>query len=167
MKVIADASPLIGLSSIGKFDILNTLWDDNIFIPEAVFNEVVIAGKDKIGFQEVKEVCHSWIQVVKVQNKAEVKALQTILDMGEAEVITLAQELGADLLLLDNREPRRFAISLELNVLGTVGIIKLAWKKKILSDPIKHINELKLNGFWISSQIIEKFAEEVYADGKI
>jgi hypothetical protein len=41
-----------------------------------------------------------------VKNRAEVEVLQTVLDEGEAEVITLGQEIKADLLILDNREPR-------------------------------------------------------------
>lgn len=53
MKVISDSSPLIGLSSIGKLGILKTLFG-KIIIPGAVFEEVVVLGKDKIGSKEVK-----------------------------------------------------------------------------------------------------------------
>lgn len=56
MKVISDSSPLIGLSSIGQLNILKSLWN-NIIIPEAVYNEVVILGKDKKGSTEVKAAC--------------------------------------------------------------------------------------------------------------
>lgn len=52
--------------------------------------------------------------------------LQAVLDEGEAEVVSLGQEMKADLLLLDNREPRLFARTVNLKVMGTVGIIRLA-----------------------------------------
>ena len=96
-----------------------------------------------------------------VQNLQEIEALQTILDLGEAEVITLGQEIGADLLLINNREPRRFAQSLSLNVLGTIGIIRLAWKKKIIKEPLSLISELKLKGFWISDNLIKRVESEI------
>lgn len=160
MKVISDSSPLIGLSSIGQLYILKSLWN-NIIIPEAVYNEVVILGENKKGSVEVKAACKEWIKVISVRNRQEIDALQTILDLGEAEVITLGQEIGADLLLINNREPRRFAQSLKLNLLGTIGIIRLAWKKKIIKDPLNHINKLRLKGFWISDSLIKTLKSEI------
>lgn len=160
MKVISDSSPLIGLSSIGKLNILNTLFK-KIIIPEAVFEEVVVLGKDKIGSKEVKIACSEWIQIKKVKNIQEIKSLKTILDEGEAEVITLAQETNADLVLINNREPRRFAKSLNFKVLGTVGVIKLAWKRGIVKHPLNLIHQLKIKGFWISDTLIEKFEREI------
>ena len=110
---------------------------------------------------EVKAACKEWIKVISVRNRQEIDALQTILDLGEAEVITLGQEIGADLLLINNREPRRFAQSLKLNLLGTIGIIRLAWKKKIIKDPLNHINKLRLKGFWISDSLIKTLKSEI------
>ena len=70
-----------------------------------------------------------------VKNRHEVEALQAILDKGESEVIALGQELKADLLLLDNKEPRLFAKGIDLDVIGTVGIIRLAWEKEANRRP--------------------------------
>jgi hypothetical protein len=47
-----------------------------------------------------------------VQNQALVTALRRDLDRGEAETIALASEFGAALVLLDEREGRRAALSL-------------------------------------------------------
>lgn len=160
MKVISDSSPLIGLSSINQLDVLKILWG-NIIIPEAVFKEVVILGENKIGSKEVKAASQDWIKVLKVQNRQEVEVLQTMLDLGESEVITLGQELRADLMLINNREPRRLAMSLNFNVLGTIGIIKFAWKKGIIGDPINCINEVRSKGFWIDNRLIERIKEEI------
>ncbi len=41
--VIADATPLIYLAAIGKFDLLGALYG-RIVIPSAVYDEVVIQG---------------------------------------------------------------------------------------------------------------------------
>ena len=130
MKVISNFSPLIGLSSIRKLGILKVVWG-GVIIPQAVFHEVVILGENKTGSNEVKVACQDWLEVINIQSRQEVEALQTILDLGESEVITLGQELGADLLLINNREPRRVARSLNFDVLGTLGIVKLAWKREL------------------------------------
>ena len=55
-----------------------------------------------------------------------VKFLTEKLHKGEAEAIALALELKADLInliILDDKKARRIAKSLELNVIGTLGIL--------------------------------------------
>ena len=75
-----------------------------------------MAGRGKPGASLMERVCKDWIKVIQVKNRQEVEALQTVLDEGESEVIALGQELEADLLLLDNREPRLFAKTINLKV---------------------------------------------------
>ena len=48
-----------------------------------------------------------WIERHRVNNESLVIALERDLDRGEAETITIALELGADLALLDERVGRR------------------------------------------------------------
>jgi predicted nucleic acid-binding protein len=96
-----------------------------------------------------------------VKNRAEVEVLQTVLDEGEAEVITLGQEIKADLLILDNREPRNFARTVNLKVIGTIGVIRFAWMKGLIKEPIHEINKLLLNGFWINEKLIEQIKKDI------
>ena len=49
--VIADATPLIYLAAIGKFDLLGVLYGQ-IVIPSAVYDEVVIQGSGRPGAAE-------------------------------------------------------------------------------------------------------------------
>ena len=51
--VIADSSSLIALSKIGELEILHDLFE-NIFIPKAVYVEVVVQGKGRSGLEEIK-----------------------------------------------------------------------------------------------------------------
>lgn len=158
--VISNASPLIGLSVINMLHILKDLWGE-IIIPDAVYREVVTNGAGMPGVDALTEACKNWIKVVSAKNNKEVKVLQTVLDEGEAEVITLGQELNADLLLIDNREPRLFATTVNLKVIGTVGVIRLAWQRGLIREPVKEIYRLRLNGFWISDQLIEQIKSEI------
>ncbi|MBI4681237.1 MAG: DUF3368 domain-containing protein [Nitrospirae bacterium] len=136
--------------------ILKELWG-RIIIPEAVYIEVVTKGSGKPGASIIADACKDWIEVVTVKNRQEVSALQTVLDEGEAEVIALGQEIKADLLLLDNKEPRLFAKTVDLKVIGTVGIIRLAWQKGLIKSPLEELYRLKANGFWIDDSLIDIF----------
>lgn len=158
--VISNASPLIALCRIDQLKILKALWKE-IVIPEAVYQEVVEDGAGKPGAAVISEACEEWIKVAEVKNVKETEALKAVLDDGEAEVIALGQELNANLLLLDNREPRLFASAANLNIIGTVGIIKMAWLKGLVKSPLDEIQNLRLKGFWIDDRLIAAIKNEV------
>lgn len=160
MKVISDSSPLIALASIKELDLVRKLWG-HIIIPKAAFKETVVVGRKKPGASDIANACKSWIKVTNAKNRREVVALETILDKGEAEVITLGQEVKADLLLLDNKEPRLFARTLDFEVLGTIGIIKMAWQKGVVSDPVSKLRQLRLKGFWIHDVLFNKILSDL------
>lgn len=161
--VISNASPLIGLARIERLHILKNLWSQ-IIIPTAVYKEVVLEGKAGVG--AIEKACKEWIKVVSVGNRAEAEVLQTVLDEGEAEVIVLGQEMKAKLLILDNRDPRDFARTVNLKVIGTIGVIKFAWMKGFIKDPIHEIDKLLLNGFWINEKLIKQIKKDIKDDRK-
>jgi predicted nucleic acid-binding protein len=64
-----------------------------------------------------------------------VNRLNLNLGLGESEAISLATELQADFIILDDRAARKIAINLGLNVKGTLAIIKkLIQENKITID---------------------------------
>ncbi len=85
--VISNASPIINLAIIGRLNLLKTIWG-KIYVPEAVWKEVVIDGEDKAEVAEIKKV--DWIFVEKVRNQNLTLLLMQNLDKGEAEAIALA-----------------------------------------------------------------------------
>jgi len=158
--IISNASPLIALSLIDRLYILKELWSE-ITIPNAVYKEVVLEGEGKPGAQSVVRACNEWIITKEVKNYQEVQVLRAILDEGEAEVIALGQEMNADLLLLDNREPRLFAASANLKLIGTLGIIKLAWLKGIIKNLLDDIRNLRNKSFYISDNLFKRIQQEI------
>jgi predicted nucleic acid-binding protein len=48
MVVVSDATPLMVLAAVGQFDLLHKLYG-NVAIPEAVYDEVAVAGAGKTG----------------------------------------------------------------------------------------------------------------------
>jgi predicted nucleic acid-binding protein len=67
--------------------------------------------------------------------KREQSAADNSGDGGEQEAILLAQELHADLVLLDDREARKAAIRRALRVMGTVGVLEQAAIHELIDLP--------------------------------
>ena len=160
MKIVCNASVLIGLSSIGKLSLLRERFPQGILIPEAVRREVIDEGEGRPGASEISE--SEWIKIHKVEDKRIVELLLGELDKGEAEAIALAREMGAGIILLDERDARRAAKRMKLKVLGTVGM--LIWAKKVgkLQSLKKELNDLRHHGrFRIGQAIYERALREV------
>jgi predicted nucleic acid-binding protein len=89
-----------------------------------------------------------------------VEMLLSELDIGEAETIVLAREQKADLIILDNREPRRVAKSLSINVIGTIGILKYAHTLGLIRKFKDILDEIRLKGFWISQDLYNEILKK-------
>ncbi len=143
--VVADSSCLIGLSKIGQLYLLRDLFGE-IWIPPAVYHEVVIKGAGKPGADAVKAA--TWIVCQAVHDTLAVKTLRvTQLGMGECEAMVLALEQQADFLILDDSNARKTALALELPVIGTVAILHKAAQKGLLTDVSDALAQLKRAGF--------------------
>lgn len=113
MKVVSNTTPLIGLASIGRFDLLRQLFGE-LIIPQAVFDETVVVGKKEGGAK--REVSSAgWVKVVSIKDQLAVEVLLDELDRGEAEVIVLARELDAGWVLMDEnkRETQTYSVGNE------------------------------------------------------
>ncbi len=44
MIVVSNSTPLIGLASIGRFDLLRSLFQ-KLYVPQAVYHETVVTGE--------------------------------------------------------------------------------------------------------------------------
>ena len=79
--VVSNSSVLIALSAIQKLELLKEIFN-KIYIPEAVWNEVVVQGEGEPGSKEVKNA--GWIESKKIKNVNLVSAFDETLDKGEA-----------------------------------------------------------------------------------
>jgi predicted nucleic acid-binding protein len=155
MKVVSDATPLIHLAAIGRLDLLKELFQE-ILIPEEVYEEVVLHGRDRPGSVEVCEA--DWISRCHVPNKAVLQALQTTLGAGEAACIALASSISADVVILDDKLARLHALSQGLKVTGTIGILLRCADREILSFE-SALQELLATGFRLSPQETKRIME--------
>jgi predicted nucleic acid-binding protein len=114
--IVSNTSPLIALAAIKQLELLRLLFE-RIVIPPAVRAEVQNAPA-----RAALEAA-DWIIIQPPRDVFAVRLLGETLDAGESEAIVLAQELGADWLLLDEHVARRKAASAGLHVVGTLGLL--------------------------------------------
>jgi uncharacterized protein len=159
MIVVSNTTPLIGLATIQRFDLLKELFGQ-IHIAQAVYDEAVIAGRDVGGAK--REVAQApWITTHSVQDRLAVDVLLDELDVGEAETIVLAHELHADWVLMDERKGRRKLTQLGLNKIGTVGILLQAKQQGLISNLRHELEQLRHHGFSISQAVIDAVLQQV------
>ena len=115
MTIVADASPLIALAQVNQLPLLERLFCE-ILVPPAVVREVELP-------------LPAFIRERKLSRPIRAAVLSASLDPGESEAISLALELGADRVILDERAARRLAHDLALPCIGVLGIL-LASKQK-------------------------------------
>ena len=151
MNVVSDSTVLIGLGKIGKLDLLREIFS-KVYIPEEVFKEVAEKGKDKPGSQLVKEA--GWIETKPIEDKTQVNFLMASLEKGEAEVLSLAKEIRADLILLDEEKARKSAAIAGFEVMGILGLLIVAKNLGLIHEVRPSIEELKRKRFRISDRIV-------------
>jgi predicted nucleic acid-binding protein len=68
----------------------------------------------------------AWLEVWAVKHPLDPTLEE--LDAGEQQALTLAQELGAQLLILDDKDARKVALRRRFTVIGTLGVLDEAAK---------------------------------------
>lgn len=147
-RAVTNTTCLIGLERIGQLDLLPQVFPI-VFAPLAVQTEVRIAV--------------SWLTVQAVQNPAVVATLMTQMDVGEAEVLALAMELGDVVVILDDKKARRVAEKIGLRVIGTVGMLLRAKRKGVIAEVKPLLTALEQADFRIADALRQnalRLAEE-------
>ena len=158
--VIFDSSPLIHLTQIGKIGFIIDLFKE-ITIPAAVFKEVIDQGKSK-GESDAKFIQqfidNNKIKCEKVDN--EKSWLVGVLHEGEREAIYLAKT-KSDLLIIDDRKARIIAEQFGIKYHGTLGIIYLLFKEKMINREL-YLENLKryTEKGWISLTLYEMYRKK-------
>jgi predicted nucleic acid-binding protein len=133
VTVVADSSPLVILTKLGSFDLLNKLFR-RLDISAEVYHEVVVAGAGLPGATEVANA--KWVEVRNLQNQADLLAAQQnyALGVGELSTILLGKELHANAVLLDDYKARKLATAEGLQVRGSVGLLETFYLRGYLTD---------------------------------
>ena len=148
MIVVADTSPLNYLIRLGFPELLHAIYG-RVVVPDAVLTEM--QHPEAPG--EVRAWAASpptWLEPVRVSRMDGTLPLE--LGPGEREAISLALELQADLLLIDERAGRQEAESRNIEVAGTLAVLLKASLLGFADFP-EAIQRLRGMGFRVSRQV--------------
>lgn len=148
-KVIVNSTPIIILSNAQSLSVLKSVYQE-ITIPKAVFDEVT--AKEDSACNELKNNL-DWIHIENISNQASKRMYQAKLHAGEVEVMILAQETNADLVILDDNAAKKTAKFLGLTVTGTMGVLLKAKSLGFISEVKPIIDRIKDNGFFITNEL--------------
>ena len=150
MIVVSNTTPILSLYKIGRLELLSDLFKQ-VIVPQAVYNEISILGRGKPGHDAFDLV--NYISVKQIENVLAASLLRSQLDYGEAETIVLAQEMGADVLILDEKKARKIAQANSQKVIGTIGILQMAKDKGLIPNIKTALDALIENGIWINQKL--------------
>jgi predicted nucleic acid-binding protein len=82
------------------------------------------------------------------------------IEEGERQAIILAEELGADLVLLDDLRARQIAQARGLNIVGTLGLLADAARRGLIGFP-EAVNDLKGTNFRMSEDLLDSILKDL------
>lgn len=157
--VILNNTPLVALWAINQLDLLRRLFGV-VLIPTAVEAEFLATETTA---RQIALAQTPWIQTVAPSNPRYALAY-TGLDRGEAEVLALAVEHVARLVIIDERKGRQYAHRLDLPLTGTMGVLLLAKENGLVTTIAPLIDQLQDAGLYLAPDLIQKtltLAQEV------
>ena len=158
MIVVSNSSPIMNLAVVGQVHAFEQLYG-KVYIPEAVWQELSVIGTGQPWAAVMPAL--SWLEIRSVSNRSLVDLLLLELDRGEAGAISLAMELRADLLLIDERRGRTVASRLGLKFIGLLGAVVEGKRKGYVAAVKPILDDLMAQaGFWVSEHLYSRVLRE-------
>jgi predicted nucleic acid-binding protein len=155
--VVSDTSPILNLAAVDRLHLLRDLYVE-IVVPPAVEQEI---------FRNGVRFDLSWVRVVAAGDRKEVLLLREQLDPGEAEAIVVAGELGAGLILVDEKRGRRIAVGRGLQVTGLLGVLAEAKARGFIARCQPVLDDMiRVAGFWIDDDMRSRYLLELNERGR-
>ncbi len=155
MIVVADTSPVNYLILIQEVDILPKMYG-RVVIPQSVREELVRASAP----QAVRSLINQlpiWLEVRSLLAVPDSSLAR--LDAGERDAITIAAELHADRLIVDEREGRREAERRGIPVIGTLGVLREAAVLKLLDLRVA-VERLQTTSFYVAPEVLASLLKD-------
>jgi hypothetical protein len=152
MKVICDSSILINLSLVGQLNLLEKMFGE-VFIPPGVYDEVVKVGSGRVGAEKVRD--SSFIRVLPLRGPDQIELFIKPLSQVDAEVIILAKEQKADLVLARDRALNRRANREGLRVASLFDLFLFAKQRGFLQAVKPLLDKMKSEGVLIREGVYQ------------
>lgn len=150
--IVADTGPVNYLIQIGCIEVLAQLAEKTV-LPASVQAELVHrAAPDVVRVWAATPPV--WVEVRVATQLVEAKDISP----ADREAIALAKELGAAVLLMDDRHARLCAATLGVVTMGTVGLLEVAAARDLVSLPAA-LERLRGTSCFLTEDLIENALE--------
>ena len=152
MIAVSNTTPLRYLLAIGHGPLFPKLFE-KVFVPSAVLEELTSSGAPEDVRRQIL-AAPPWLEVRAIR-ATDPNLSIFALHPGEREAILLTEELWPDVLLIDERAGRTLASQRNLPLSGTLGVLERADTLGLLVNFDKVLDDLVLEGFFISGPLKE------------
>ncbi len=149
---MTNTTPLITLAGVGLLDLLPLLYG-KVWAPRIVLDEY----QTKAPPTEPNLAQALWLTVV---DAVIIDPTLPLLDVGEAAALSLAQTIGARLILLDERKARRIAARIGLQVAGTLAVLLRAKQQGLIAAIRPYITQMQSQGRRFHPDLIARLLED-------
>ncbi len=156
MKAVSNTTPLRYLIAIEQEHLLGQLFE-KVFVPVAVREELTDSRTPETVRGRVLSL-PAWFEVRTVQ-ETQTTAFPVSLHRGERQAILLAEALRADVPLIDEQIGRTIALSQNLPLSGTLGVLERADTMGFVSDFPEVLQRLKASGFFVTEALEQQLLE--------
>ncbi len=156
MIAVSNTTPLRYLIAIGQEHLLGHLFE-KVFVPAAVHAELLDTRTPEMVRLRVLSL-PAWFEVRAVQESAEFVFPVTV-HRGDREAILLAEALRSDILLIDEQIGRTIALSRDLPLSGTLGVLERADAEGLVTDFPHVLKNLKASGFFIAEVLQQELLQ--------
>src|ERR1700740_3044047 len=153
MKAVSNTTPLRYLIAIEQEHLLGQLFE-KVFVPVGVHEALTDLRTPEAVRARVLTML-TWFAVRTLQ-EAQAPTFPVTLHRGERQAILLAEALRADVLLIDERIGRTIALSRNLPLSGTLGVLERADAMGLVSDFPRVLQQLKASGFFITEALEQR-----------
>jgi predicted nucleic acid-binding protein len=153
--IISNATPLLAFARIDALELLAHIVQ-HMLIPETVWHEVT-RDSWRPGAEAIRHA--SWVEVRPVVTIP--PEILPLLDRGEAEVIALAEAIGATEVVLDERAARAVATARGLKIIGTAGLLVRARQRGLISAVRPWLERMQNQGMRYSQRFVEELLRQL------
>lgn len=156
-RIVSNATPLIYLAKADKLNLLKGIAKQ-VYIPEAVFQEVVIMGKrlgEKDAYRVGKCIDQGWLNIQKAKKML---SFDIPIHYGELEVISLAVQEGINKVLIDDAKARSIADLAGLQPVGTLWVLLESVKNRMMDfdEFLSTLESIINSGFYLKDEVYIK-----------
>lgn len=159
MAAVVDSGPIIALSSVGHFSLLQERFGE-ILIPPGIEREVTVGGAGRAHQRELAAALAAGVaRVVPIRNQLLLGRLsRSPLSAADSEVVACAIEGGNLTVIADDRALRALALAEKLPLVGTVAVLVWARLGGKIPDLKPLLDQLIAEGFRLNP------AGQIYRD---